>query len=194
MPELIQYDELRRILGLPNVRDEVLAMRARASLGRPWPGHPYVFHYAEYGPTQRNRPTISSALGVHLGGRPPSWASELVVDAAEKAGLPPLTRWQIDVAAAQLASTVEKRAPMGAAKDPDAAVEQWRAFVDAMNELARAAAALTAVPTTVFPPKLKPPAGPRIPRPSHTPPPWALNPERTRRTKNGGVDMRTPRV
>lgn len=33
-----------------------------------------------------------------------------------------------------------------------------------------------------------------LPRPSHTPPPWALNPARTRRTKNGGVDMRTPRV
>ncbi|WJJ10398.1 hypothetical protein P9990_17655 [Prescottella equi] len=59
------------------------------------------------------------------------------------------------------------------------------------------AADLSEVPVTHFPrpePDSRTPRERALPRPSHTPPPWAQDPARTRRTKNGGIDMRTPRV
>lgn len=189
MSEQIPYDEMRRILGLPDVRDEVILMRLRAMAGRRWPGYPYLFHTAEYG-----TPRHQGAVVAYLGGRPPRWVSDLVVRASDAAGFPPPPPWQVDAAAARLLRTMSPRAPIGAAKDLEAAIAPIRTFIAAMNEFARAAAAATAVPTTFYPPKPKKPTGPRLPRPSHTPPPWAQDPTRTRRTKNSGIDMRTPRV
>ncbi|MBM4525159.1 hypothetical protein GS462_11125 [Rhodococcus hoagii] len=137
MSEQIPYDEMRRILGLPDVRDEVLLMRM----------------------------TRHASLPI------PTWWQLGQVNPAHK----------LRVARPVLARFA-------------ASAEQIHSFVAHMNEFARAAAAVTRHPLLAAPLQPKTSTHPRIPRPSHTPPPWAPDPARTRRTKNGGIDMRTPRV
>lgn len=185
----IPYDEMRRLLGLSDVRDEVMAMRARAMAGSPWPGRPYVFHTAEYG-----TPRFQGAFAVHPGGRAPSWLPEMV-RIAEKAPVPPIARWQLECVAEVFAPTRESLQALGEAAQRAAEAMTIAAMTYSLgatqthwlsDEVWAAAVADESAPETL--------QQRALPRPSHTPPMWAPDPARTRRSRNGGIDMRTPRV
>lgn len=167
--QVIPYDEMRRILGLPDVR-------------------PAALHRVHERFKRGDRIICETVNGSRYGG--------VIIDAVEHGDEVTYTladpRWSEQ---AQAFSTGREPARAnGAAKDPTVAVEGYRVFIEAIARLTRVAGALHSVPVVLFPPKPQCPRGPRVPRPSHTPPMWAPDPARTRRTKNGGIDMRTPRV
>ncbi|NKS62386.1 hypothetical protein GS493_05800 [Rhodococcus hoagii] len=66
----IPYDAMRAILGLPDVRDEVMRMRAKLFLDSA-SGQPYVFYSDESPPESTEWRTIrfESGLEVRVGGR-----------------------------------------------------------------------------------------------------------------------------
>lgn len=129
MSEPIPYDEMRRILGLPDVRLEVAAMRTKLAVLRAFDAMQSFSQALMKASEQASRFTEATATPM----------------ARQVALTRPITTQVIPGGAAQRAAERRTRESV-------------------------------------------------LPRPSHTPPPWAADPARTRRTKNGGIDMRTPRV
>ncbi|NKU21724.1 hypothetical protein GS907_24500 [Rhodococcus hoagii] len=159
----IPYDEMRRILGLPEVP-----------------------RTAPYQPHQRfehgERVVCETVDGARYSG--------IIVDVVEHGDE---VSYKLEdprySPRAQNLAKIRERALSG-----DLAAKVEHALAVGVIKLA---AEISEVPLTYFPhpePDTRTAQERALPRPSHTPPPWAQDPARTRRTKNGGIDMRTPRV
>ena len=143
--EPIPYDEMRRILGLLDVKLQVALDRARRT---------QILPYVQWGKSfTKQALTFGRATAVvpWPGGKVPEW----VPVAAEK---------QIVESAARAAAFTGRT------------VEEYLEMITNLVESA----------------PLPKPERRALPKPSHTPPMWAQNPSRTKRTRNRSTDIRTP--